>query len=106
MNFIVVSYPETTLIECHGLLNRIELHGTGSLAVCNATFSNGDEQNDYEMQEIIFAKTEHPTECILTPHKIINLSDYSYCSLKIFSGNLHKGDRILLYYSPVLTSGE
>lgn len=100
MNCINLQYPNPTTIDCTGLINRLEFHGSGSLSVCTLTFYNGDELDNKEMESIIFTKTDHLTECILTPHKLINLSDYSYCSLKIFSGKIDPKDKVVLYAAP------
>ena len=58
----------------------------------------GDELTPEQFEKIIFSKTEHPTECNLTPHKIINFSGFSYYSFRIFSGTLHATDKVLLYF--------
>jgi hypothetical protein len=82
-----------------GLIDRIEIEGTGSLSVCTLSFFNGDEESIDHYEKIIFTKTDHPTQYILTPHKQILLSDFAYCILKIFSGNLAPTDSVLLYYT-------
>jgi hypothetical protein len=83
----------------NGLIDRIEVEGTGSLSVCTLSFFNGDEESIDHYEKIIFTKTDHPTQYILAPHKQILLSDFAYCILKIFSGNLTPTDSILLYYT-------
>jgi hypothetical protein len=95
---VVDSTPLISLPSKTFLIDRIELEGSGKLAVCTLSFFNGDELSMDEYQNIIFTKTDHPTQYILTPHKLINLSDYFYCSLKIFSGKLHVEDKVILYY--------
>lgn len=100
MQVLTISTTAATSILLSGLIDRLELQGTGTLAVCTLTFFNGDELSDDQTTKIIFTKTDHPTESILTPHKVLNLSEYSYCILKIFSGKLDKGDRLQLYILP------
>ena len=100
MNFIelVVSKPTAIGLDEEMLLDRIEVIGNGTLSLSTLSLFNGDELTPEQFEKIIFSKTEHPTECILTPHKIINFSGFSYYSFRIFSGTLHATDKVLLYF--------
>ena len=81
------------------VIDRLELCGNGTLSVCTLSFYNGDELSTDEYVTAIFSKTDHPTEYILTSHKKINLAEFSYCSLKVFAGNIGNCDELRLYYS-------
>ena len=82
---------------------QITLSGKGKLSSCIVTFIRHDGPHLCQM-ELLFLKPLHAKTETLLPHiKNFVISEYDFCSVMVFTGNVLPGDEIVLHLATLKT---